>query len=41
MVSTDKISGYNGLSVHMNKTEIPIGRLYKQAVMERLHGFEA
>lgn len=36
MVSLDKISGYNGLSVQLGKTEIPIGRLYKQAVMERL-----
>ena len=41
LVSIDKISGYNGFFVNMNKTEIPIGRLYKQAVMERLHGFEA
>ena len=41
IVSIDKISGYNGLFVQMNKTEIPIGRLYKQAVMERLHGYEA
>ncbi|MDQ3846057.1 MAG: LytTR family DNA-binding domain-containing protein [Bacteroidota bacterium] len=37
MVSVDKISGYNGLSVQVQSTEIPIGRLYKQAVMERLH----
>ncbi|MEJ7739471.1 MAG: LytTR family DNA-binding domain-containing protein [Chitinophagaceae bacterium] len=37
MVSVDKISGYNGFSVKVNATEIPIGRLYKQAVMERLH----
>jgi DNA-binding LytR/AlgR family response regulator len=41
LVSIDKISGYNGYFVNMNKTEIPIGRLYKQAVMERLHGYEA
>lgn len=38
MVSVDKISGYNGLSVQVHSTDIPIGRLYKQAVMERLHG---
>ena len=40
MVSLDKISGYNGLSVQLSDNEIPIGRLYKQAVMERLqeHG---
>jgi hypothetical protein len=32
----NRISGYNGLSVLINSTEIPIGRLYKQAVMEIL-----
>jgi DNA-binding LytR/AlgR family response regulator len=36
MVSLDKMSGYNGLSVQLGNNEIPIGRLYKQAVMERL-----
>lgn len=36
LVSLDKISGYNGLSVHLGKLEIPIGRLYKQSVIERL-----
>lgn len=36
LVSLDKISDYNGLSVHLGETEIPIGRLYKQSVMERL-----
>ncbi len=36
IVSTNKISGYNGLFVQVNATEIPIGRLYKQAVMEIL-----
>lgn len=36
MVSFDKISGYNGMSVQLSGHEIPIGRLYKQAVMERL-----
>ena len=36
MVSLDKISGYNGISVQMGEQEIPIGRLYKLAVMERL-----
>lgn len=41
IVSIDKISGYNGLFVQMNKTDIPIGRLYKQAVMERLNGYES
>jgi DNA-binding LytR/AlgR family response regulator len=37
MVSVNKISSYNGLSVQVQSTEIPIGRLYKQAVMERLN----
>lgn len=36
MVSLNKISGYNGLSILLDAKEIPIGRLYKQAVMERL-----
>jgi DNA-binding LytR/AlgR family response regulator len=36
IVSTDKIEGYNALTIKINSTEIPIGRLYKQAVMEVL-----
>ena len=36
MVSFDKISGYNGASVQLARREIPIGRLYKQVVMDRL-----
>lgn len=36
LVSLHKVSGYNGLSVHLDEKEIPIGRLYKQTVMERL-----
>ena len=36
MVSLNKISGYNGLLVQLGENEIPIGRLYKQNVMERL-----
>ena len=36
MVSLNKISGYNGVSVQLDAKEIPIGRLYKQAVMEHL-----
>ncbi|MEJ1242068.1 LytTR family DNA-binding domain-containing protein [Chryseolinea sp. T2] len=36
MVSFEKISGYNGVAVQLAGHEIPIGRLYKQAVMERL-----
>jgi DNA-binding LytR/AlgR family response regulator len=37
LVSVNKISGYNALFVQVQSTEIPIGRLYKQAVMTRLH----
>jgi DNA-binding LytR/AlgR family response regulator len=36
LVSFDKISGYNNVSIQLSGYEIPIGRLYKQAVMERL-----
>lgn len=36
MVSLSKVAGYNGLSVQLAQKEIPIGRLYKQTVMERL-----
>jgi DNA-binding LytR/AlgR family response regulator len=36
MISVDKITGYSALSVQVNSTEIPIGRLYKQTVMEIL-----
>ena len=36
MVSVDKVTGYNALSVQVNSTEVPIGRLYKQAVMDIL-----
>ncbi|MGI8583752.1 MAG: LytR/AlgR family response regulator transcription factor [Chitinophagaceae bacterium] len=36
MVSVDKITGYSALSVQVNSTDIPIGRLYKQAVMDVL-----
>lgn len=37
IVSVSRISGYNNLSIQINATEIPIGRLYKQTVMEVLH----
>ncbi len=37
IVSMNKISGYNNLSVQLIEKEIPIGRLYKQGVMEALH----
>jgi DNA-binding LytR/AlgR family response regulator len=33
MVSLTKVTGYNGVSVQLNQSEIPIGRLYKNAVM--------
>jgi two-component system, LytTR family, response regulator len=36
MVSLDKVTGYNGVSVQLETKEIPIGRLYKQIVLERL-----
>jgi DNA-binding LytR/AlgR family response regulator len=36
LVSVEKITGYNTLTIHVDSTEIPIGRLYKQAVMETL-----
>ncbi|MEO7463397.1 MAG: LytTR family DNA-binding domain-containing protein, partial [Ferruginibacter sp.] len=37
IVSLNKISGYNQASVQLDSNEIPIGRLFKQTVMERLH----
>ncbi len=36
MVSVQKITGYSHLSVLIDGTEIPIGRLYKQAVIDAL-----
>ena len=36
IVSTARITGYNGVSVQLYGKDIPIGRLYKQSVMERL-----
>lgn len=36
MVSLGKVTGYNALAVKIAEREIPIGRYYKQAVMERL-----
>jgi DNA-binding LytR/AlgR family response regulator len=39
MVSLTKVTGYNGVSVQLNQSEIPIGRLYKHAVMERLQEY--
>jgi len=40
IVSLSKISGYNALSLQIGQCEIPIGRLYKQSVMERLQSIE-
>lgn len=36
IVSLNKISGYSGLTIQLGEKEVPIGRLYKQGVMERL-----
>jgi DNA-binding LytR/AlgR family response regulator len=36
IVSLQKVLGYNGLSVLLPGKEIPIGRLFKQTVMEQL-----
>jgi DNA-binding LytR/AlgR family response regulator len=36
LVSLDKITGYNSLSIQMGDKLIPIGRLYKQKVMDAL-----
>jgi len=41
IVSLSKISGYNALAVQIGHCEIPIGRLYKQSVMERLQNKES
>ena len=37
MVSINKVLGYNNLSLQIDSKDIPIGRLYKQAVMQMLH----
>ena len=36
IVSIDKITGFNNLFVQLQSNEIPIGKLYKHAVMERI-----
>jgi DNA-binding LytR/AlgR family response regulator len=36
MVSIQRITAYSYLSVLIDRTEIPIGRLYKQSVLEAL-----
>lgn len=38
LISLECISSYNSLSVQLGSVEIPIGRLYKQSVMDRLNG---
>jgi DNA-binding LytR/AlgR family response regulator len=34
IISLNKVTGYNNLSVQLDRKEIPIGRLYKQHVIE-------
>lgn len=41
IASLSKISGYNAVAVQIGQSEIPIGRLYKQSVIERLHSKES
>lgn len=36
IVSMDQVSGYHSMGVKVQGQELPIGRLYKQSVMERL-----
>ena len=36
MISMNKVSSYNALSIQLHSKEVPVGRLYKQHVMERL-----
>lgn len=36
MISLNKVSSYNALSIQLHSTEVPVGRFYKQAVMDRL-----
>ena len=37
IISVNKISGYSGLAVKLGDVEIPIGRLYKQSVMNQIN----
>ena len=37
MISMDKVTGYNNNDIMMGTKEIPIGRLYKQHVMEAIN----
>ena len=36
IISTSKVSGYSGMTVKLGNAEVPIGRLYKQSVMNQL-----
>ena len=36
MISMNKVSSYNAFSIQLHSKEVPVGRLYKQTVMERL-----
>lgn len=36
IVSLNKISGYTGMAIRLGATKIPIGRLYKQSVINQL-----
>jgi DNA-binding LytR/AlgR family response regulator len=40
IVSIDRISGYNGSFLQVSDNEVPIGRLYKHAVIGRLNEHE-
>ncbi len=39
MISLNKVSSYNALSIQLHSKEVPVGRLYKQNVMERLQSY--
>jgi DNA-binding LytR/AlgR family response regulator len=39
IISLNKVSGYNAILIQLGENEIPIGRLYKQNVMERLQKY--
>ncbi len=36
IISLKRVTGFNTLSVHLSDVEVPIGRLYKRAVLEHL-----
>jgi DNA-binding LytR/AlgR family response regulator len=37
IISINKITGYTGISIQLGTVEIPIGRLYKQSVMNHIN----